>query len=182
MIRLDYKPEICHHCGQTMTYLLPIDRGSVEILKAIATRIRCKGVNIVHPRKEMEISTGQLDYAAMVQEGLLTSNMVGNLSRPRFHGLIAAVRGNKGSYCMTTKGAEFLHGAPVPKFAVISKANGHNIGYWMPERYQVTIRDFRPDHEFWTGINFSVIEGRIVEDVVPARPRLLVPQLQQRML
>ena len=100
MKKVEYKPEECACCHQTTTYLLSIDRGTTEIMYAIAHFIGKKGINIVHPRKEME---GEY----------LTSNQVGNLSRARMHGLIASVDGNPGSYCMTKKGGHFLRGGAV---------------------------------------------------------------------
>ena len=100
-----YTPDRWERGGQTETYLLPVDKGSVDSLKAISVRIRDKGINAVHPRKEME--TPKTDnYDLMIKDGYITSNMVGNLSKLRFHGLIARVEA--GNYCMTTKGARFL--------------------------------------------------------------------------
>ena len=81
----------------------------------IARYIRTKGINVVHPRKEMEGHS-------------LSSNDVGNLSRARFHGLIAKVKGEKGNYLLTTKGAKFLRGEAVPKYAIISIVTGKQIG------------------------------------------------------
>jgi len=66
---IEYKPEKCECCGQTTTYIIGIDGGTVDIVKNIALFIGRKGINCVHPRKEME------------GHGL-SSNQVGNLSRP----------------------------------------------------------------------------------------------------
>ena len=160
-----FRPERCEHCGQSLSYLIPIDRGSVDILKAISQAIRKKGINIVHPRKEMEAGGRDVSYKEMVREGHLTSNQVGNLSRLRFHGLIASVDGNPGNYCLTSKGAEFLKGGAVPRYAVISKVTGHQIGYHMPEKYRVVIYDFRPDQEYWDGIDYQIVAGRVMVDL-----------------
>ena len=149
---IHYDPEICQACGQSTTYLLLIDRGTVKIMKEIARFIGRKGINVVHPRKEME---GEY----------LTSNDVGNLSRPRFHGLIARVREHKGNYCLTKKGAKFLRGESVPKCAIISKSEGHNIGYYEPTLLFCTIDDFRNEDEYWEGINYDIVEGIIVRDI-----------------
>ncbi len=171
MSKTTYEPQKCECCGQTETYILAIDRGTVDIVKAISVAIRRKEINAIHPRKEMEVTGKQLSYQDMVQNGQLTSNQVGNLSRARFHGLIAHVHGHPGNYCLTTKGAQFLKGSPVPRFAIISKAAGHNIGYWEEENNQCTIRDFTPDKEYWEGINFSIIDWRIMVDAPPTRPK-----------
>ncbi len=161
-----YDPEVCDHCAQQITYLIPIDKGCVEILKAIAVAIRKKGINAIHPRKEMEIDSKKIDHFTMIAEGHLTSNMVGNLSRPRFHGLIARIRAQTGNYCLTRKGAKFLKGESYPRYAIISKRLGGNIGYWMSEKYQVNIKDFTSDEDLWEGIDFDIVEGKIVIDIV----------------
>ena len=159
----DYKPETCACCNQTTTYLIPIDRGTVEIVKSIANAVRRKGINIVHPRKEMEISS---ENHNLYSDGFLTSNQVGNLSRPRMHGLIAKVKGNPGNYCLTRKGAQFLKGVEIPRFAIISKAEGHQIGYWQPETKTVNVRSFDKKGEaYWNGIDFEIQEGHIVTDL-----------------
>lgn len=149
MTKVIYEPEVCDCCSQKTTYLLGIDRGTVKIVKAIARFIQVKGINAVHPRKEMEGT-------------YLTSNEVGNLSRPRFHGLIARVKGNAGNYLLTTKGAKFLKGEAMPKYAIISKAQGHNIGYFEPETLRVTVKDFDKEGEYWEGVNYDIVEGDVI--------------------
>lgn len=173
-LRIQYQPEKCSCCHQTTTYLLPVDRGTVDIVRALAAAIFRKGINIVHPRKEMENKlTPGMDYDLMIKEGMLTSNQVGNLSRPRFHGLIARVKDNPGNYCLTTKGAQFLRGSDIPRFAIISKEKGHQIGYYMAEEYTVNIKDFAPDEKYWEGINFDIVEGRIVKDLMEKSQKVL---------
>jgi len=150
--KLEYVPEKCACCNQSTTYVLAIDRGTVHILKQIARFIGKKGINAVHPRKEMEGT-------------MLSSNDVGNLSRVRFHGLIARVKDNPGNYLLTKKGAAFLRGGLIPRFAIISKAEGHQIGYLKPEDYSCTVHDFTSDTEYWEGINYDISEGRIVREL-----------------
>ena len=150
---IKFQADICPACKQTCTYILGLDHGSVDILKQVARFIGKKGINAVHPRKEME--------------GVwLTSNQVGNLSRLRFHGLIAAVRGNRGNYLLTRKGADFLRGTSIPRYAIISKAEKHQIGYFAPESITCVINDFRGDlsEPYWEGINYTIEEGRIIQD------------------
>jgi len=153
----EYIQEKCGDCGQTMTYLLPIDKGSVKSLHAIAKAIYDKGINCIHPRKEMEVpNTPNRDL--MIRAGHITSNMVGNLSKPRSHGLIAKTGNQPGNYCLTTKGAEFLKGKPILKYAIISKKTGHQIGYWSDE--MITIKDFSTDEEYWEG--FYIKDGHVI--------------------
>lgn len=170
MNKIHYEPERCEHCGQSLTYLLPIDRGCVDILRAIAVAIYRKNINVIHPRKEMEVkiatSRHSDNYRQMIMNGNLTSNQVGNLSRLRFHGLIASIDGNPGNYCLTKKGAWFLKGNEVPRYAIISKALGHQVGYYLPEEYLITIKDLiKRDDAYWEGISFDIVEGRIIRDV-----------------
>jgi len=148
-----YQAEVCDHCLQTTTYAIAIDKGTVDIVTRIARFIGGKGINAVHPRKEME-------------GGYLTSNQVGNLSRPRLHGLIAKVKGESGNYLLTRKGAQFLRGESIPRVAIIQKATGKTekstIGYLQNDT--VILKDFENTVEYWEGINYSVEEGRVIKD------------------
>ncbi len=160
-----YTPEHCEHCSQTTTYLLAIDRGTVDIVKAFSVAIRLKGINAIHPTKEMEVPPKEYDYRRSMLEGKLTSTQIGNVSRAHRHGLLAKVRGAPGNWCLTSKGAQFLRGEPIPKFAIVSKVTGHQIGYWKPELHQATVNEFKPDMEYWTGINYGIVDGRIVTEM-----------------
>lgn len=146
---IEYKPEKCECCGQQKTYLLAIDKGTVAIVKQIARFIGEKGINAVHPRKEME---GRW----------LTSNQVGNLTRARAQGLIARIKGKPGNYVLTKKGASFLRGDPIPKFAILSKVTKHQIGYFEEEKYQVTVHDFNTTAEYWEGVGYDIVDGRVI--------------------
>ena len=159
-----YVSEKCGCCGQSKTYLLSIDPGTVDILRAVARAILIKGINAIHPRKEMEVHGGY-DYEAMILSGKMTSNMVGNLSRPRFHGLIAKIKGEAGNYCLTSKGARFLKGEEIHRYAIISKATGHQVGYWMPEKYQVELTDFSVDDLYWEGLDYDIKEGQVIKRI-----------------
>ncbi len=150
MKHIEYKPEECGECHQTTTYLLGIDRGTTEIMKEISRFIGRKGINVVHPRNEME--------------GVyLSSNQVGNLSRARMHGLLAAIEGNPGNYCITRKGGAFLKGIEVHKYVIRSKVEDRSIGYFGDE--MVTIHDFSNADERWEGCGYSIEAGRIVYDL-----------------
>ena len=148
-----FKAKKCGECGQSEAYLIPIDRGTAEIVIAIARAIREKGINVIHPRKELESS------------GRMTSNQVGNLSRPHRHGLIAKIKGNPGNWCLTTKGARFLRGEAVQRFAIVSKVTGHQEGYFEPAVYTITVRECLVKGEQWEGIDFEIVGGRIVRDL-----------------
>lgn len=151
---IGFEPEKCECCGQTKTYVLGIDKGTVEIVKQVARAIGKKKVNCIHVNKEL------------VAEGYITPIQMTNMSRPRSHGLIAHVKGEnmKGNYLLTRKGAAFLRGDVIPKYAIMSKADGHQIGYHEPEKYQCTVNDFA-GKEYWEGINYDIVEGRIVTNL-----------------
>ena len=146
-------PHICEDCRQDTTYELGLDKGSALLVLAIAKFIRQKGINAVHPRKEME---GKV----------LTSNQVGNLSRPRFHGLIAKVQGNSGNYLLTPKGSKFLRGETIPKIAIVQKATiseaAHNIGYHLPEEITTSFKELVKNEQYWEGIDYEIVEGNII--------------------
>lgn len=151
--KLGYIPDMCPACKQSCTYVIGIDKGSVDIMKAIARFIGEKGINAVHPRKEME---GKY----------LTSNQVGNLSRPRMHGLIAHMKGERGNYILTKKGASFLKGEAIPRYAIISKAERRQVGYFNPEVLTCRIYDYNESGEpYWEGINYDIEEGRVIKNI-----------------
>lgn len=140
----------CSCCGQATQYGLAIDKGTVKIVKEIALFIGKKGINIVHPRKEME--------------GVeLTSNEVGNLTRARVHGLIAKVKGKNmaGNYCLTSKGAKFLRGEVVPKIAIVSKAEKKQIGYIENEYCTINDKEINAG-DYWNGLGYDIHEGKVV--------------------
>ncbi len=159
----EYKPERCDHCGMTTTYLLPVDRGASIITIAIAAAIRRKGINAVHVVKEMLIPAKEWNLE-MARQGYLDINKVRNVGRTRLHGLIAKVKGHAGNYCLTPKGAAYLKGQSVPKYAIRSKSQKKTIGYLEEEKYQTNIRAELAKETTWEGIDFDIVEGRVLID------------------
>ena len=104
-------------------------------------------MNEIHPAREMDCNGSKKWYLT-------------NLSRPRFHGLIAYIDGKKGYYCLTRKAGKFLRGEAIPQYAIISKATGHQEGYWMPETYKITRRDVLKDDDvaYWEGDQQRMID------------------------
>lgn len=149
-----YIAEKCDHCGQTTTYLLGIDRGTAHIVQQLARAIDKKGINVIHVHKEL------------LAQGYLTANQRSNIARPRAHGLIAKVTGDtmRGNYALTRKGADFLRGVRVSKYAIMSKSDGMQIGYFEAEKYTVTLKELMRGGEYWEGINYHIEEGRVVRD------------------
>jgi len=163
MKKVNFTPDVCPHCGQTTTYLLPVDRGTVEIVKAFIMAVKFKGKNEIHPRREMEKSENEikeegLTYSEMINNGQLSSNQVGNLSRPRFHGLIAQIKEKPGFYCLTRKGADFLRGNPISRYVIVSKSEKKNIGYFPGE--DIKISDFNSEDDRWEFPGLDIIDGR----------------------
>ena len=149
---IKFTPRKCGECTQSLEYLLPIDRGTVRVLKGIARAIYDKGINVVHIHKEV------------MAEGYITANERSNVARPRSHGLIAKVKGEgmKGNYCLTPKGSNFLNGRiSVPKYRKISKDKSGN-EYFEPEACRVHIRDFDQPGETWESTGYEIEEGRII--------------------
>jgi len=139
-----FKTDVCECCGQAKNYLLGLDKGSAKLVLAILDKIVQKGVNEVHPAREMD-TTGKNKW-------YLT-----NLSRPRFHGLIAYVKGKKGYYCLTRKAGQFLRNEKVPRHAVISKVTGHQEGYFMADIETVTLSELLKEQIMWSGEQQKVI-------------------------
>jgi len=140
-----YTPDICAHCGQAENYVIGLDKGSARIVLAMIDAISKKGVNEIHPAREMDTSGKRKWYLT-------------NLSRPRFHGLIAYVDGKKGYYCLTRKAGKFLRGESVPKFAIISKVTRHQEGYWLEEEKRTTIHDLLKEKIMWEGGAERILE------------------------
>ncbi len=159
---------MCECCSQSKTYLLAIDPGTIKILRAVARAIGIKKVNVIHAHKEL------------LANGYITANERSNIARPRAHGLIAKVKGESmaGNYCLTKKGADFLRGSRIPKFAIMSKTQHHQIGYLEPEELTVTINDVMRGEEYWEGINYTIEAGRVVYD--PEGESITMPLFAQQ--
>lgn len=169
--KYNFEPEICNSCGQAETYLLPIDWGTSLIVKAVAAAIRRKGINLIHPTKEMEVPAAEWSYRRAIDEGVLCSTQIGNFTRARVHGLIARHHDEPGNWLLTRKGAAFLRGERVPSLAVIRKTTkteegrSHKDEYYQPEKYTCTVYDFaKQKYPAWEAIDFEIVEGRIVRD------------------
>lgn len=174
----NFKPDVCIACGQAKTYALPIDWGTALIVKAVAAAVRRKGINVIHPTKEMEVPGKEWSYERAVREGVLTSMQIGNFTRARVHGLIARYKKEPGNWVLTKKGAAFLRGHLVPRLAVIEKtrkgttdgggSRSHKQAYFKPDEITCTIHEIRSrrkkGYPTWEGIDFDIVEGRIVHD------------------
>jgi hypothetical protein len=134
-----FKPRVCECCKQTENYLLGLDKGSAKIVLKILYAIGEKGVNEIHPSKEMDLTIEDAWFLT-------------NLSRPRFHGLIAYVdeENKPGYYCLTRKAGKFLKNYPVPRNAIISKVTGHQEGYYDIQE-TVTINELLGEDINWEG-------------------------------
>ncbi len=164
-----YETKKCECCGQTTEVLYPLDKGSVDIVRAMAVGIRNKGINVIHPHKELSVGKKEFSRERMLRDGSMTFTMLNNMIRPHKHGLIAKVkkfRGEpvgRGNWCLTDKGIAFLKGQAVPKFVIQSKKSKVNVGYL--ELPVVTINELiRGDKEYWEGIDYEISEGNVVKN------------------
>lgn len=168
-----YVAEVCEHCNQAKTYLLPIDWGTALIVKAFARAIRNKGINTIHPTKEMLVRNNEWTYQRALEEGVLTSNQIGNFTRARVHGLLARNKEHAGNWILTRKGAAFLRGERIPKLAIIEKSRkveggrSHKQDYYKPEEYTVDVHSITKKGytEPWEGIDFEIVEGNIIQQL-----------------
>lgn len=156
-----FHPEVCEHCTQTKQVIYGLDPGTADIVKAVAVRIRIKGQNSVHLTREMGVSNKEFNRRRMLEEGVMTYSMRNNVIRAHKHGLLAKIRGDAGFWCLTRKGAAFLKGERVARYAVQNKITKHIDGYWRPEEETVTIQELQRSGEtYWGGIDFDIVEGR----------------------
>lgn len=166
-------PDKCEHCGQTKNYELELSRGVANLVRAIGIAIGLKGVNAIHPMKELVVDPREWSLAVMLEIGAITPNMNSNMKRATAHGLLAKIDSKRygkeyrGNYLLTTKGAAFLRGRPVPKVAIVSKVTGHNERY-LDDQDTVTCAQLLREDANWKGISYDIVEGRVVRDI--ARP------------
>lgn len=168
-----FKPHTCEGCGQTTTYALALDRGSALIVLAIYNAVRKKGTNLVHILDEMVVDPAEYGgkYQAMIEDGKMSVRMEGNISRPRFHGLIAQGK-EAGWYLITPKGAKFLRGEKVPRVAIIDKRTHTKKEYLDPERDQATFGSLlKRETPFWQITNFEIDEVTGTFRSVPPTPQ-----------
>lgn len=159
----EYKAQRCPHCGQTETWLAKMSQGQEELLKAIATAIKRKGINVIHTAKEIVRKDGTKTKELNIA-GYITPSQNSNLTTIRSHGLIAKIQNNSGAYCLTTKGAQFLKGQPIPKVAVVSKVEKKQIGYLIPDEtdpknWYIVGKD--NNEGYWGG--FEINEGKVIK-------------------
>lgn len=144
----------CHACGQTIDYVLDMDRGSCSILKELAKFIRAKGINAVHPNKEM----------VKIPNPILSARQLDNIVRLKFHGLVAHLDGERGNYALTRKGLAFLNGEPIPKSVTIKKkAEGERAHVVLRSDKLVTIADIDKEWgPWWSSNGYEIHEGRVI--------------------
>lgn len=155
-----YKEEVCPHCHQTASYLIGIDKGCAETLLQILQVISKKGINEIHPSREINWKDNQ--------KWKLT-----NLSRNKFHGLIAPLKDKKGYYCLTKKAGKFLRGEAIPRYLIRSKITKHNEQYWKPEENLITFIELLSSSEIpiWDGAEQNIIN--LIDPVEQLRQQTL---------
>jgi hypothetical protein len=142
----------CPTCGQSISYELGVDKGSCDILKKIAKVIGAKGINAVHPNKEM------------AKAGMLTARQLDNIVRLKFHGLVAHIDGEPGNYCLTNKAFEFLGGEPIPKTVVVMKrTKGKRAHVIAHSDEEITIDSLDIEWgPYWSSNGYQIKQGRVI--------------------
>lgn len=162
---LKYVPERCMDCGQTKTYASRINKGIATIVQTIANRIGIKGINAIHPEKEMLIRKDEMTRWDRVKNGHLTHTQIKNLTHACHHGLIEGLD-SVGNYGLTPKGIKFLRGFAVPFVFIIDKRTHKPIETLKDSdgnEIMGTIHELRNMNEpEWAGINYTVEEGRVI--------------------
>lgn len=166
-ITINFEPQCCPTCHQTTAYASRLNRGTVDIVQAIANFIAKKGLNAVHPMKEMLATASDGNAIERVRNGRLTPRQIGNLGHACIHGLIAALS-EAGTFCLTSKGAAFLRGEAVPLVALVDKATHATAGYLKNPDGSIimsTMTDMRRrgEENYWEGINYEIKEGNVME-------------------
>lgn len=158
--KLSFEADVCDTCTQTTNYITQVDKGIALIVKAIGVAVKRKGINIIHPPKEMLAETGVSAIAAAAK-GQLTHSMSHNLSRARNLGLIDKVPGESGNWKLTWKGIAFLKGEPVPKHVIIDKRTAEAVCFYEPAVRQITLGQAlkEKDEPFWAE---TIEEGQVV--------------------
>lgn len=169
---IEYTPEKCESCGQTTSYASRLNRGIFDIVRSFARAIDIKGINAIHPLKEIAVGHGTMSARERIEQGKLTVRQIGNLTHVVRHGLLAHIDGEPHTFCLTKKGAAFLRGEPVPLVAIVGKATHHNVGYLKnPDGSEITctIHDFLRGEQdaYWQGINYEIHEGEIIRPKTP---------------
>lgn len=165
-----YEKVRCEHCGQTTTWASRLNPGMADIVRAIASAVAIKGINAIHPTKEMLVDSKLAEWRsreARLRAGKLTPNQTKNMGHARVHGLVAMCRDARGSYLLTPKGADFLKGALVPLVAIVDKTTGHNVGYASDDEgkiVQTSLREVCGSNDgYWVGWDYDVVEGSVVQ-------------------
>jgi predicted transcriptional regulator len=153
----DFEERICDTCHQRITYVTTLSKAHAMIMVAFARAVAKKGVNIVHPHKEL------------VVDGEITSSMRNNITPLRNHELLKPDDTEPGNWNITEKGRNFLQGASVPRWAVVNEITSNRECYLLEEgnpNCWTTIGELLQRPDFWEGFNFEFVEGR---KVVPTK-------------
>lgn len=150
-----------------MTWRAEIDKGVVDMLKKIALHIGNRKENRCSPTRDLDLRISAAQRA--------------NVTKLVRHGLIAHVakaKGSAGYFLLTRKGAGFLRGEPIPKYAIIEKAfkgqKSHLLEYFKPELHTCIVYEFAdPEMPMWEGIGYDVMDGKTFPSNMPVKPPII---------
>jgi len=104
--------QVCPHCQQTIVARKEsLTKGIIRSLLKCAKTIEKKGLNKIHPRKELKLSISEYN----------------NFQKLRYHGLIAK-QDESGFWVITTKGYRFISGKIVTA-KYVEVFNNEIVGY-----------------------------------------------------
>lgn len=156
-----FEPKICDHCGQSEQYAMRLDRGTAMILRSFYNAVRRLNRNKVHVQNEMAMSMSDIRQGfgglkGAIDAGFMSNSMEHNLSRPRYHGLVAFVDKGSGEYLLTPKGAKFLRDEPVMRTVIIDKRTKKNAGYFEPHG-TVTYSELIKEKVTWSAADATAL-------------------------
>jgi len=119
------------------------------MLVIISEFIEKKGVNVVHPEKEL-FKLGLFSVAQRVNMTVLGD-----------HGLVAKHESH-GNWVLTRKGVDFLNGSEIWKVAAVEKATKRTVGHIEKEGKTTLKKLLGKNAPYWQGLGFTIESGRVI--------------------
>jgi len=119
------------------------------MLVIISEFIEKKGVNVVHPQKEL------------FAQGLFTVAQRVNMTVLGDHGLVAK-HTEHGNWVLTRRGVEFLNGSIIWKVVAVEKATKKTLGHIESEGKTTLKELLGKDAPYWQGLGYTIESGRVV--------------------
>jgi len=141
--------ERCECCSQRLYKPAVLSKGYAKMLVIISEFIEKKGVNVVHPEKEL-FKLGLFSVAQRVNMTVLGD-----------HGLVAKHESH-GNWVLTRKGVDFLNGSEIWKVAAVEKATKRTVGHIEKEGKTTLKKLLGKNAPYWQGLGFTIESGRVI--------------------